>query len=74
LAGDIQLSWSDCKPLCGIYQNGLQIAATDKQLFIVRDLDGRRCYEYKACNLIDNKPDKCQVLKLKGSAKLVPCK
>jgi hypothetical protein len=74
LAGDIQLTWTNCKPLCGIYQNGLMIGTTDKQSFIVRDLDGRRCYEHKVCNLIDNKPDQCQVLKLKGATKPTPCK
>jgi hypothetical protein len=73
-AADIELSWQGCEPVCGVYQNGIQIATTDKQSFIVRDLDGRRCYEHKVCNLVDNKPNQCSVLKLKGATKLVPCK
>jgi hypothetical protein len=71
---DIKLSWNGCTPLCGIYRDGLQIAITDKQSFIVRGLDGRRCYTHKICSIVNSKPDQCSELKLKGSVKLIPCK
>jgi hypothetical protein len=71
---DIQLAWDGCKPECAIYQNGIQIATTDKQSFIVRELDGRRCYTHKICSIVNNQPDQCLVLKLRGSTKLIPCK
>jgi hypothetical protein len=74
MAGDIQLSWQGCKPECGIYQDGLLIGTTDKNAVAVRGLDGRRCYEWKVCSIVNNKPDQCSVLKLKGATKLVPCK
>jgi hypothetical protein len=74
LAADIQLSWQGCEPLCAVYTNNVQVAQTEKKTHVIKNLDGRKCYVHKICSIVNNQPDQCLELKLKGSSKLVGCK
>jgi hypothetical protein len=73
-AADIELQWDGCKPVCAIFQDGILIGETDKQLMAVTGLDGRRCYVWKACNVVDGKPQQCEIIRKKGATEIKDCK